>query len=292
MLAILQFAGAGIWLVGAVFAWIGQVTHTVSPDPDAGAVVVGTGIMGILQLVCGIGLWKIKPYGRVLQIGAACIGLVAIPIGTVVSIAILIYMFKPGIKLLFSGRPGETLTATEVEQVNAVLASSTATTVVRIVVVALLVIAIVGILAAIAIPGLLRARIGRNEANAIGTLQAIASAEAAYATSNRGLYDSLDCLAQPSNCLPNHQGSAFINETYDRKSGYRFLFQPGDRPTSLPVDASRTSVRTFAVIAMPISTATGTRHFCVDDTRELRFAVETEGLATDGRCPASWRLVK
>ena len=42
----------------------------------------------------------------------------------------------------------------------------------------LIVVAIIGIIAAIAIPGLLRARMSGNEASAIGSLRAISSAEA------------------------------------------------------------------------------------------------------------------
>src|SRR5262245_1468262 len=47
----------------------------------------------------------------------------------------------------------------------------------------LIVVAIIGIIAAIAIPGLLRARMAGNEASAIGSLRAIGSGEAAYSSS-------------------------------------------------------------------------------------------------------------
>ena len=46
----------------------------------------------------------------------------------------------------------------------------------------LIVVAIIGIIAAIAIPGLLRARMSGNEASAIGSLRAITSAEAVYSS--------------------------------------------------------------------------------------------------------------
>ena len=42
----------------------------------------------------------------------------------------------------------------------------------------LIVVAIIGIIAAIAIPGLLRARMSGNEASAIGTVRTVSSAEA------------------------------------------------------------------------------------------------------------------
>ena len=47
----------------------------------------------------------------------------------------------------------------------------------------LIVVAIIGIIAAIAIPGLLRARMSGNEASAIGSMRAIASGEAVYSSS-------------------------------------------------------------------------------------------------------------
>src|ERR1700754_2411497 len=47
----------------------------------------------------------------------------------------------------------------------------------------LIVVAIIGIIAAIAIPGLLRARMAGNEASAIGSLRAIGSGQTAYSSS-------------------------------------------------------------------------------------------------------------
>ena len=47
----------------------------------------------------------------------------------------------------------------------------------------LIVVAIIGIIAAIAVPGLLRARMSGNEASAIGSLRAINSSQQAYSSS-------------------------------------------------------------------------------------------------------------
>ena len=47
-------------------------------------------------------------------------------------------------------------------------------------------VAIIGIIAAIAVPGLLRARMSGNEASAIGSLRAINSAQATYSSSCAG----------------------------------------------------------------------------------------------------------
>ncbi len=47
----------------------------------------------------------------------------------------------------------------------------------------LIVVAIIGIIAAIAVPGLLRARMSGNESSAIGSLRSINSAQSTYASS-------------------------------------------------------------------------------------------------------------
>ncbi len=64
----------------------------------------------------------------------------------------------------------------------------------------LIVVAIIGIIAAIAVPGLLRARIAGNEASAIGSMRAISSANLNWMTncaSGRGYADGLDDLGIP-----------------------------------------------------------------------------------------------
>ena len=85
----------------------------------------------------------------------------------------------------------------------------------------LIVVAIIGIIAAIAVPGLLRARIAGNESSAIGSLRAINSAQADYNGLNRGYADSLENLAT---ACPPAVPIAFISSDLDAtdvvKSGY------------------------------------------------------------------------
>lgn len=86
----------------------------------------------------------------------------------------------------------------------------------------LIVVAIIGIIAAIAVPGLLRARMSGNESSAIGSLRAISSAQSTYASScARGGYaTTLADLAKP----PSGSTSAFISPDLNVnaviKSGY------------------------------------------------------------------------
>ena len=72
----------------------------------------------------------------------------------------------------------------------------------------LIVVAIIGIIAAIAIPSLLRARVSANEAAAIGDTRTVISAEAAYQSANSGLYGQITCMATPSSCIPSYAATA------------------------------------------------------------------------------------
>ena len=59
----------------------------------------------------------------------------------------------------------------------------------------LIVVAIIGIIAAIAIPSLIRARAAANESAAIGTLRSFGSAEATFMSRNNNVAASLSTLA-------------------------------------------------------------------------------------------------
>jgi type IV pilus assembly protein PilA len=89
----------------------------------------------------------------------------------------------------------------------------------------LIVVAIIGIIAAIAIPSLLRARVSANEAAAIGDTRTVISAEAAYHATASGYYGNITCLATPSSCLPAYSGPTFLDSliaggTTVTKEGY------------------------------------------------------------------------
>ena len=89
----------------------------------------------------------------------------------------------------------------------------------------LIVVAIIGIIAAIAVPGLLRARIAGNEASAIGSLRAIVSAQADYNGLNRGYADDISTLSIiPAACtaVTTPFLSADLDNNLVIKSGYEF----------------------------------------------------------------------
>ncbi len=121
----------------------------------------------------------------------------------------------------------------------------------------LIVVAIIGIIAAIAVPGLLRARMSGNEASAIGSLRAINSAQSTYAAScGSGFYaPSLVSLGT----APAGGGDGFIGTDLGVaapvKSGYAMTMVIGvlgvGGPLSCNGVAAGTSVTTYFVSAAP-----------------------------------------
>ena len=130
-----------------------------------------------------------------------------------------------------------------------------------------------GIVAAIAIPSMLRARVSANESSAIGDVRSVISAQAAYQSVNCGAYGRLECLSSPRapGCLANYpaEGPTFLDSTLSSatlKSGYRRTFHPGSQMTG-PGCPEGSGLDTFAYTAVPVTRGqTGVRGFCGDST--------------------------
>lgn len=103
----------------------------------------------------------------------------------------------------------------------------------------LIVVAIIGIIAAIAIPSLLRARVSANEAGTIGDIRSVISAQAAFQSAANGWYAPIACLNTPATCIVNYPANAptFADPTITGltpKSGYNRSFTPGNIAAPLP----------------------------------------------------------
>ena len=87
----------------------------------------------------------------------------------------------------------------------------------------LIVVAIIGIIAAIAVPGLLKARMSGNEASAIGSVRAINTAQINYSQLCNGYAPDLPELENAGNFLsPDLTSAATVT-----KSGYQVTLAPG-----------------------------------------------------------------
>ena len=132
----------------------------------------------------------------------------------------------------------------------------------------LIVVAIIGIIAAIAIPGLLRARMSGNEASAIGSMRAVNSAQSTFSSSCAagGYADKLVDLYTP----PTGSTAGFISPDLNAngvvKSGYEVNVGAGTTGTALAAAAcnAATAVVDYFAEAHPSSTSSGTRAFGTD----------------------------
>jgi type IV pilus assembly protein PilA len=139
----------------------------------------------------------------------------------------------------------------------------------------LIVVAIIGIIAAIAVPALQRARMSGNESAAIGSLRAVNSAETNYASSaGRGGYAVLlGVLALP--CPNSSIGfiSSDLSADPSSKSGYTITLAAGS--TGLPgaTDCNGTATNTaFYVSAVPASLGvSGGRSFATSGNGTIFF---------------------
>ena len=89
----------------------------------------------------------------------------------------------------------------------------------------LIVVAIILIIAAIAIPNLIRARIAANQASAVESCRTVTSAEVLYNVAyDNGFAPTLDALGGPASGAANATNAQLIDEVLSsgEKSGYMF----------------------------------------------------------------------
>jgi len=118
----------------------------------------------------------------------------------------------------------------------------------------MIVVAIIALLAAIAIPNLLRARVNANESNAQATLKTIATACESFASANSGNYPA-DYGALLSANPP------YVNDNYTNgtKSGYDFVCtmnaSTGYNCTATPAYMNTTGTKNFRITTVAVMTS-------------------------------------
>jgi len=147
----------------------------------------------------------------------------------------------------------------------------------------LIVVAIILIIAAIAIPNLMRARMAANDSSAAASEHTIIVGEVGYygAYPTQG-YATLAQLGGPSPCVPGTANGCLIDNNLatngpggNGKSGYDFkvvVTAPGAAAPS-----------TFLTTAAPVANTTGTKSFCATDDGVVR-----NGAAGVTTAPASY----
>ena len=129
----------------------------------------------------------------------------------------------------------------------------------------MIVVAIIALLAAIAIPNLLRARVQANESAAIGACKTVATAEISYNSAN-GAYIALATLDDTT--------PPYIDATLaaGAKQGYTFA-------------TTDIAAGTFHCSAVPTTASvTGVRSFCVTEDGVVRFQAAGGAIASRAAC--------
>jgi type IV pilus assembly protein PilA len=143
----------------------------------------------------------------------------------------------------------------------------------------LIVVAIILIIAAIAIPNLLQARVASNEASAVASLRTIHIAMTSYSTKYWavGFAPTLAVLGGTS-CDPGSQTSACLIDTVlaaGNKNGYSFAASSiGSAPAN-----------EYFSVGLPIA-GSGNRSFCSTEDGVIHFDPNGNGIADHDSCQA------
>ena len=136
----------------------------------------------------------------------------------------------------------------------------------------LIVVAIILIIAAIAVPNLIKARISANEASAVSSVRQIKTSEMLYANAypTIGYAVQLSYLGGPEPCTPSSANACIVPDPLSSagpgtqgKSGYVF--------SAVGSPSTGTLNDTFVVGAAPLTpNVTGTKLFCTSNDNALR----------------------
>ena len=130
----------------------------------------------------------------------------------------------------------------------------------------LIVVAIILIIAAIAIPNLVRAKAAANESVATASIHAINTAEIAYSSVN----PTIGFAAALADLGPAGSGYLESNLAGGSKSGYSFALN----------SAGATPRTAYTITGNPNNTTSGTRYFFSDESGVIRYATGGAAVVT------------
>ena len=151
----------------------------------------------------------------------------------------------------------------------------------------LIVVAIILIIAAIAIPNLLRARMAANEASAVGTMRTITTAQVMYATVYGTGFATLPALGGSATTCATAGGATAATACLidasvagGMKSGYNIAI-----PIPAAMGTAAAPNNTFFATAVPAAPGqTGTSTFCTDQSGVVRKDPTGGAIASPATC--------
>jgi type IV pilus assembly protein PilA len=160
----------------------------------------------------------------------------------------------------------------------------------------LIVIAIILIIAAIAIPQLLRARIAANEAAACETVRTLTTASMAYnATWNNGYPPNMQSLGGVAGALATCNQADLMDPVVAsppyQKSGYAYAYTAVGTTVIPPSNCGAAGSTAYLVTATPVvEGVTGVRSFCSDEPGVIYFDTTGATAASESACEALIQL--
>jgi prepilin-type N-terminal cleavage/methylation domain-containing protein len=143
----------------------------------------------------------------------------------------------------------------------------------------LIVVAIILIIAAIAIPNLLRARMAANESSAVASIRTINTGQVTYNSTypTVGFAASLAVLGGVAPCTPSSTTACLIDSVLaaGTKSGYTFLTVGAGGPPAV----------TYYATGVPVTlNQTGVRSFCAFEDAVVRVQPTGAAIASEAAC--------
>jgi type IV pilus assembly protein PilA len=155
----------------------------------------------------------------------------------------------------------------------------------------LIVVAIILIIAAIAIPNLMRARIAANQASGLSNLRTVTTASVIYwSTYGNGYPPDLPTFGGLG--VPNCNGAMLLDETLTippfQKSGYLLGYQPQGAPISnSPPTCGAPGFNGYLVTSVPVTVGhTGQTSYCSDEPGVIHFDTSGAKAASPAACSA------
>jgi type IV pilus assembly protein PilA len=156
----------------------------------------------------------------------------------------------------------------------------------------LIVVAIILIIAAIAIPNLLHAKIAANEAAAAEVVRTITTAAVIYSsTYGNGYPAALANLGGPSGGVSTCDQSVLMDNVIasapSQKSGFAFAYTAIGAPVTAVPGCSLPGSNAYLVTATPVSEfVTGIRSFCSDEPATIHYDTTGATAGSQNACEA------
>jgi prepilin-type N-terminal cleavage/methylation domain-containing protein len=152
----------------------------------------------------------------------------------------------------------------------------------------LIVVAIILIIAAIAIPNLVRSKVAANQASAVASTRTLVTAQATYSANYQTYADKLDEMAQPApGTSPSQAKAGLIDNELAKavdntapKSGYYFVLTAGADLAGNTDASGATSFTTYNIQTVPVGDNGGIQNYCTDQSGVVRWEPTSKGAVT------------